>query len=146
VVESRFEGLVLLTVDEAQRCPVTVDWPTAATGSWVALLAADLAGRAGVRSDDSGVVTLDTTTVDDVIDDLIGWRGSMFNQALKDNPAATRAEAERQLTHLGLLRVTADDSWQLSPVAARYRDPDVLLPDTPTVRDTPTDPDQEPLA
>jgi len=48
------------------------------------------------------VVALDTTTVGDVIDDLIGRPGSMSNQAFKDNPAATRTEGERQSTQLGL--------------------------------------------
>lgn len=127
VVEARAEGLVLLMADD-EPCPVTVDWPRAATGSWVSLLAADLAGRAGVRQAD-GTVHLSAERVEDVIADLLDWRGEYMSIPMR-NPTASRDAAQRQLTHLGLLQVTDLGGWVLSPVAGRYRDPDVTLPET----------------
>ena len=137
-VEARREGLVMLIVDDAARCPVTVDWPTAAAGPWLSLVVADMAGRVdGVEPDtDTGVVTLTSREVDDVVADFLDWRGEYLPKQFRDSPDAVRAEAERQLCHLGLLRIAAADAagspgWLLQPVAGRYRDPDIVLPDAP---------------
>lgn len=124
-VEARTEGLVLIQPDDPP-CPVTVDWPRAATASWVALIMADLAGRTGSRQAD-GTVVLTDAEVDDCAADLLEWRGAYLNKKLKDDPKQIRPEAEAVLRHLALLRTPESGGWVLSPVAARYRDPDITL-------------------
>lgn len=131
-VEARREGLVMLIVDDAVRCPVTVEWPSAATASWLSLVVADLAGRAGGGPDpETGIVTLSPEQVEDVVADFMLWKGSYLSKAYRDDPVAVRTEAERQLTYLGLLRADPrrPDGWLLLPVAGRYRDPEVVDPD-----------------
>ena len=123
-VEARAEGMVLILPDEPVS-EATVNWPRAAAAEWVALLMADLAGHAGTR-DGSGVVALTEAQVDDVALDLHTWRGTYMNKAMREDVTRVRYEAERWLRHLGLLRTPADGSWLLSPVAGRYRDPEVI--------------------
>lgn len=134
-IEARREGLVMLIVDDAVRCPVNVEWPTHAAGSWLSLVIADLAGRQRPPDPDTGVVHLSSSDVDDVVDQFMGWRGQLLPQAYRNNPAAVRIEAERQLSHLGLLRLAPHGDtlgcWLLLPAAGRYRDPDVVLPEMP---------------
>ena len=131
-VEARAEGLILIQPEEPS-CPITVDWPGASSASWVALLLADLAGRSGTRHPD-GTIELTDAEVVDVVEDLVGWRGEFLSQRLKDNPSRVRPEGEAVLRHLGLLRDGPDHSWLLSPVAGRFRDPDLILGDPPTAR------------
>ncbi|GAA5178900.1 hypothetical protein GCM10023322_07140 [Rugosimonospora acidiphila] len=127
-VEARAEGLVLVLSDDEDSATVA-DWPRARAADWVALLMADIAGRHGTRRLD-GTVHLTDAQVDEVVDDLVGWRGEYLSKAQKTTPGAVRLDAETQLTELGLLRVAADRSWTLLPVAGRYRDPDVTITDT----------------
>lgn len=122
-VESRAEGLILILPDEAASA-ATVNWPKAAAAEWVALLMADMAGRAGIRGVD-GVVTLTSAEVNAVTADLHQWRGEYMNMAMREDVTRVRTEAERWLRYLGLLRTPVNGSWQLSPVAGRYRDPEV---------------------
>jgi len=122
-VEARAEGLVLILPDEPAS-DATVDWPRAAAAEWVALLMADMAGRAGTRGSD-GVVTLTSAQVDDVATDLHEWRGAYMNKAMREDVTRVRSEAGKWLTHLGLLGTPPDGCWLLSPVAGRYRDPEV---------------------
>lgn len=148
-VEARAEGMVLILPDEPVSA-ATVNWPRAAAAEWVALLMADLAGRAGTR-DAAGVVTLTNAQVNDVALDLYTWRGTYMNKAMRQDLTRVRDEAERWLRHLGLLRTPADRSWLLSPVAGRYRDPEVIrhqpsaasILEAPTSLHAPTSPDQE---
>lgn len=124
-VEARTEGLVLILPDDDGRVPPTVvDWPRAKAADWVALLLADDAGREGTRQPD-GTVVLTSTQVDDLADYLLRERGDYMNKTQKSVPGTVRADAETKLTGLGLLTVTADGGWILSPVAGRYRDPGV---------------------
>ncbi|WP_306207224.1 TIGR02678 family protein [Actinoplanes sp. RD1] len=126
-VEARAEGLVLvLTGDET---PATVaDWPRARAADWVALLMADGAGQHGTRQPD-GTVTLTDAQVEEVVADLVEWRGDYLNKAQREVPGALRAGAEEQLTELGLLRTHPGGSWTLLPVAGRYRAPGVTITD-----------------
>lgn len=128
-VEARVEGLVLVLDDDPDRSPTVADWPRARAADWVALLMADLAGRHGTRTA-SGTVVLTDDQVDEVVEDLIGWRGEYMSKDQKTVPGTVRADAETILTELGLLRVGPDRSWTLSPAAGRYRDPDITLIDT----------------
>ncbi|AEV85437.1 hypothetical protein ACWT_4415 [Actinoplanes sp. SE50] len=128
-VEARAEGLLLVLPDDPDRQPSVVDWPRARAADWVALLMADLAGRHGARTS-TGTVRLTGTQVDEVVDDLVAWRGDYMSKDQKTVPGSVRADAETILTELGLLQVGADGSWTLSPVAGRYRDPDITLIDT----------------
>jgi uncharacterized protein (TIGR02678 family) len=127
-IEARCEGLVWISHED--DCPATVAWPTPRTESWAALMAADKAGRDGHRADD-GTVHLEHTLVDDILTDLTEWKGDYFRQDLREDPKALRQAIEDTLTSLGLLRVGSDWSWRLSPLAGRYRDPDLIEPDTP---------------
>lgn len=127
IVEPRAEGLLLILPDDPPS-PGTVDWPKAAVSAWVALLMADLAGRAGSRQPD-GTVVLTDPEVDDVAEDLHRWHGGYMNRALREDIGKVRPEAETQLRHLGLLRTPPEGGWVLSPVAGRYRDPDVVRGD-----------------
>ncbi|GAB1645388.1 TIGR02678 family protein [Krasilnikovia sp. MM14-A1259] len=127
-VEARAEGLVLVLPDDPDRPPTVADWPRARAADWVALLMADLAGRHGTRTP-AGPVLLTDDQVNEVVEDLVGWRGEYMSKDQKTVPGTVRADAESILTELGLLRVGADRSWTLSPVAGRYRDPDVTLID-----------------
>ena len=124
-VEARAEGLVLIQPDDPV-CPVTVGWPRAATASWVALIMADLAGRAGTRQSD-GTVVLTDAEVDDCATALHQWRAAYLNKKLREDASQIRPEAETVLRHLALLRTPPAGGWVLSPVAARYRDPDIVL-------------------
>jgi uncharacterized protein (TIGR02678 family) len=125
-VEARTEGLLLVLPDDPDRPPTVADWPRARAADWVALLMADLAGRHGTRTP-TGAVVLTDAQVDEVVEDLTGWRGEYMSKEQRTVPGAVRADAETILTELGLLRIGADRSWTLSPVAGRYRDPDVTL-------------------
>ncbi|WP_406036502.1 TIGR02678 family protein [Micromonospora sp. NBC_00898] len=127
-VEARAEGLVLVLPDDPDRQPTVADWPRARAADWVALLMADLAGRHGARTP-SGSVVLTSAQVDEVVDDLIHWRGDYMSKEQKTVPGTVRTDAETILTELGLLRLGADRDWTLSPLAARYRDPDITLID-----------------
>ncbi|MEU4161707.1 TIGR02678 family protein [Actinoplanes sp. NPDC026670] len=128
-LEARAEGLLLVLADD-ERPATVVDWPRARAADWVALLMADKAGRDGTRQPD-GTVTLTSGQVDEIVDDLIGWRGDYMNSAQKQAPGTIRHDAQKHLVELGLLRAAGDGSWTLLPVAARYRDPDVTIT-TPT--------------
>ncbi len=127
IVEPRAEGLVLILPDEPPS-PGTVDWPRAAASAWIALLMADLAGRAGTRQPD-GTVVLSDAEVDDVAEDLHRWQGAYMTKALREDPAKVRPEAESELRYLGLLRTPPEGGWVLSPVAGRYRDPEIVRGD-----------------
>jgi uncharacterized protein (TIGR02678 family) len=126
--EARLEGLVLLVIDDGAPSPVTVDWPVAATASWLSLVMLDMAGREGVRDEMTGVVVLASYQVDEIIEDFMNWKGEYLTRDLKNDPAGVRREAEHQLCHLGLLRVTPTGTWRVQPAAGRYRDPDVIHP------------------
>lgn len=127
-VEARAEGLLLTLPDDPDRQPSVADWPRARAADWVALLMADLAGRHGTRAP-TGTVRLTSTQVDEVVDDLVAWRGDYMSKDQKTVPGTVRSDAETILTELGLLQVDPDGSWTLSPVAGRYRDPDINLID-----------------
>ena len=133
-VEPRAEGLVLILPDEPPS-PATVDWPRAAVAAWVALLMADLAGRSGNRQPD-GTVWLTDAEVDAVAEDLHTWQGDYMSKALREDPSKVRPEAEAQLRHLGLLRSRPGGGWILSPVAGRYRDPDIVRGEPDRAPDT----------
>lgn len=129
-LEARTEGLVLVLTDD-ERPDTVVDWPRARAADWVALLMADIAGRDGMRRPD-GTIYLACDEVDDVAADLIQWRGDYMSRPQKTIPGTVRADAESRLTELGLLCIGADRSWTLSPIAGRYRDPDITLVDAST--------------
>jgi len=124
IVEARAEGLVLILPDEPPST-ATVDWPRAAVTAWVALLMCDMAGRAGQRQPD-GTVVLTDAEVDDVAEDLSTWQRDYLSKALREDPNKVRPDAETQLRHLGLLTTPPHGGWVLSPVAGRYRDPDIV--------------------
>ncbi len=120
-VEARAEGLALI-IDDEPRSPLTSDWPGDSRAGRPSLLLADAAGRAGQRQPD-GTVTLTSAQVDEQASALNAACQEDLTGALRDDPAALRAAAERQLVPLGLVRVGPDGSWVLSPVAGRYRAP-----------------------
>lgn len=127
-VEPRAEGLVLVLPDD-EPSPTVPDWPRARAADWVALLMADLAGRAGDRAGD-GTVTVPTARVDTLVDELTAARGSYMSKDQRTKPGLVRATAEAQLRELGLLRIAADGTWTLLPTAGRYRDPAVSVTTT----------------
>jgi hypothetical protein len=118
-VEARAEGLALI-IDDEPRSPLTSDWPGDRPEGWVSLRLADAAGRAGQHQPD-GTVTLTSGQVDEQASALHAAHHQELAGALRDDPAAIRAAAERQLIPLGLVRVGGDGGWVLSPVAGRYR-------------------------
>ncbi|WP_423464312.1 DUF2398 family protein [Promicromonospora sp. MS192] len=124
-IEARSEGLVWISTEV--DCPATVDWPTPRTESWAALMIADKAGRDG-RRDADGFVHLGTLEVDDIVEDLLDWKGHLFRKDLQGRPAETRTAVEEVLRWLGMLRTGPDGSWRLSPVVGRYRDPELIEP------------------
>lgn len=127
-IEARREGLVWVSHDD--DCPATVLWPTPKTESWAALMVADKAGRDGERLPD-GTVHVPGDLVEEILDDITDWKGDYFRRDLREDRDALRAAVEQTLGWLGLLRLDVDDrSWRLSPVAGRYRDPDLIEPDT----------------
>lgn len=125
-IEARSEGLIWINRDE--ECPATVEWPTAKTDSWAALMVADKAGRDG-RRDAHGFVHLERGEVDDVVEDLMEWKGHLFRKDLQGRPAEVRSTVEAILQWLGLLRLGQGGSWRLSPVVGRYRDPELIEPE-----------------
>lgn len=127
--EARAEGLLLVLTDDEQTPPTVAEWPRPRAADWVALLAADQAGRDGTRLPD-GRVHLTNADVDMVIGYLTDDRGAYMNKVQKTVPGAVRRDAETRLTELGLLTVAADGSWTLAAVAGRYRDPTITFTDT----------------
>jgi uncharacterized protein (TIGR02678 family) len=125
-LEARAEGLVWISRED--ECPATVIWPTAKTESWAALMAADKAGRDGLRDPDGFTHLTSSREVDELLEDLTQWKGHLFRVELRDDPAALRKAIEATLRWLGLLRTGNDGSWRLSPVAGRYRDPELIEP------------------
>jgi hypothetical protein len=115
---------VLILPDEPPS-PATVEWPRAAVSAWVALLMADLAARTGQRRDD-GTVVLTGDQVDEIADHLHSWQHHYLDKTLREDVGKLRPTAEAQLVHLGLLRLPPTGGWVLSPVAGRYRDPDIV--------------------
>lgn len=128
-LEARAEGLLLVLTDDEHTPATVTDWPRPRAADWVALLAADQAGRDGARLPD-GRVHLTNADVDMVIDYLVDDRGAYMNKVQKTVPGAVRRDAETRLTELGLLTVAADGSWTLAAVAGRYRDPTITFTDT----------------
>jgi uncharacterized protein (TIGR02678 family) len=123
-VEARAEGLTVI-IDDEPPSPVTSDWPGASRAGRVSLLLAEAAGRAGERQPD-GTVVLTSDQADEQASAVQASTAQAAHQPglegpLRDDPAAVRAAAERQLAALGLLRVRPDGGWVLSPVAGRYR-------------------------
>ncbi|MEU4427288.1 TIGR02678 family protein [Actinoplanes sp. NPDC024001] len=128
-LEARAEGLLLVLDDDEEKPATVADWPKARAADWVALLAADQAGRDGTRQPD-GTVHLTNAEVDAVIDYLIDDRGDYMNKPQKGVPGAARRDAETLLTELGLLTVAVDGSWTLAAAAGRYRDPTITFTET----------------
>lgn len=54
-----------------------------------------------------------------------------LTRRLQEDPEELRAAAERRLYRLDPLRTTSDGRWILSPVAARYRNPETVLASAP---------------
>lgn len=143
-LEARREGLVWISHHD--DCPTTMTWPTPKTESWAALMVADKAGRDGDRDETTGVVHLTSDLVEDILTDLTDWKGEYFRRDLREDRSALRAAVEQTLTWLGLLTVNDDQSWDLSPLAGRYRDPDLVDPEPPPADlFTDTDTDTEPV-
>lgn len=129
-LEARAEGLLLVLTDDEQTPPTVAEWPRPRAADWVALLAADQAGRDGTRLPD-GTVYLTNAEVDAVIDYLVDDRGEYMNKPQKTVPGVVRRDAETLLTELGLLTVAVDGSWTLAAAAGRYRDPTITYTETP---------------
>jgi uncharacterized protein (TIGR02678 family) len=127
-VETRAEGMVLvLPPERATSAAATVDWPRAATVSWVALLLADAAMRGdrdAVGAD--GVRSVPSEVIAGLADELHAQRYAALTKDLRGDPLALRDVAERVLVDAGVLRLDDDGSWRLLPAAARYRDPAVV--------------------
>jgi uncharacterized protein (TIGR02678 family) len=131
--EARAEGVVLiLPPDRRSSAAATVDWPRAATSSWVALLVLDAAvqlvtsadaGAAGAV-DDVGVAHLPDEAVEQICAAIHERWHDYLTKALKADASEVRTAAETELVDVGLLTVTAE-GWQLAPSAARYRAPTV---------------------
>ena len=122
-VEARAEGLVLLLPEEPPG-PAVMVWPRAETVSWVALLALDAAGRAG-RADADGWVDLPRDGVERLNADIFERHGALMAKELRNRPERLWSLVTQQLVALALLRVGSDGAWRVSPVAGRYRDPEV---------------------
>ena len=128
-VEARVEGLVLI-LDDDPPSPVTLDWPRVFDEN-PGGVADGRRGRPGpgLRQPD-GTTRLASYEVDEQVSLLHASRGDYLTKAMSDDPALVREAAEEELVRLGLLRVLPAGGWLLSPVAARYRDPGVIIPDT----------------
>jgi uncharacterized protein (TIGR02678 family) len=122
-VEARAEGLVLLLPEEPPS-PAVMAWPRAETVSWVALLALDAAAQA-TRPDVDGWVDVPRDQVERLHADLLERHGPAMAKDLRNRSDRLWTLVEQQLVALALLRVGPDGSWRVSPVAGRYRDPQV---------------------
>lgn len=125
-IEDRAEGMVLIVGDPAAPSPLRIDFPAARSESWAALLAVDAAGQNGTR-DDAGRVHVTGAQVDTLLDELVEDRGQHLATPLRTNRAALRTAVERVLHAVGLITAGPDDGWVLSPVAGRYRAPEVRI-------------------
>ena len=134
-VEARREGL-LLVLPEQHLGGATVDWPRAESGSWAALVALDEALRLGTRGAD-GVATVSSAAVDALAEAIVNSdRGKYLKKDMR-SAAAVRSAAEAHLSSLGMLTTSRAGQWRLSPVAARYRDPEISIPEPVSSPDTP---------
>jgi uncharacterized protein (TIGR02678 family) len=122
-VEARSEGLVLLLPEEPPS-PAVVAWPRAETVSWVALLALHAASQLA-RPDPDGVVDVPPDRVERLRTEVLEQHGPAMAKELRNHPVRLWTLVEHQLVSLALLRVGPDGSWRVSPVAGRYRDPQV---------------------
>lgn len=128
-VEDRSEGLVLVVGDPARPSPLGLDFPAARADSWVALLAADAAGRLardGGTRDSAGRCHVRSADVDLLLDELVEDRGEYLTVPLRESREHLRSTVERILQAVGLLHIDGGD-WALSPVAGRYRAPEVVM-------------------
>lgn len=137
-VEARAEGLILILPEEHPPA-ATFDWPRAESRAWAALVALEEATARGTR-DDAGRLHVPADTNQQIAESIAtGDRARYLSLPLR-NTAAVHAAVIEQLTALGLLHVTADGDWVLSPAAARYRNPSITTPEQtapPTTAETP---------
>jgi uncharacterized protein (TIGR02678 family) len=125
-VEARAEGLVLILPDEYPAA-ATFDWPRAESRAWAALVALEEASNLGVR-DTAGRLHVRAEQVQQVAAAIADGDRSRYLAVPMRTAAAVHAAMTAQLTALGLLHVTGDGDWVLSPAAGRYRNPSITTP------------------
>lgn len=125
-VEARAEGLLLILSDEYPAA-ATFDWPRAESRAWAALVAIEEATKVGTR-DSAGKLHLRPEEVCQIAAGIADGDRARYLSTPMRSATAVHAAITAQLTALGLLRVTADGSWVLSPAAGRYRNPDITTP------------------
>lgn len=123
-VEIRADLIALiLPADRSLPASVQLDFPAATAKDWVALRLLDDVARA---ADDTRVCT--AAQVTQFARELHSTQGKYLTKALQESPEQVRGAAQARLIDLGLLRVLPDGSWQLTPLAARFRGADLDKP------------------
>ncbi|MFT3888862.1 MAG: DUF2398 family protein [Arachnia sp.] len=124
-VEVRSDALTLvLPADRDLPAELQLDFPTATAVDWVALSLLDGAARAG-----SGSFRLcPAAEVRRLAVELHASSARHLTKALQESPTAVLTSAQSRLAELGLLRVTSEGHWLLTPLAGRYRDADLSHP------------------
>lgn len=132
-VEIREEGMLLrLRADRPSSAAATPAFPAATAPMWFALKILDVL-TIDPAPDADGCLRLNGDQVDAAAAHLYAAHSRALTRALADSPARLRSAAERILAGLGLVRLTADGGWTITPAAARYRNPKAIW--EPTLED-----------
>ncbi|WP_028707412.1 DUF2398 family protein [Propionicicella superfundia] len=127
-VEIRSDAITLvLPADRDLPADLQVDFPSATTVDWVSLHL--LEGAA--REDTGSFRVCPAEKVRRLATDLHASSSRHLTKALQESPSAVLVAAQERLTALGLLHVLSDGAWRLTPLAGRYRDADLSIPDDP---------------
>ncbi|CAL8977720.1 hypothetical protein TESS_TESS_01421 [Tessaracoccus sp. O5.2] len=128
--------LLVLPADRALPASVQLDFPAATAKDWVALRLLDDVARSAT----DGTRTCPRDRVTALARELHATHGRNLTRAMQDAPDQVLVAAEGRLRDLGLLRVLPDGSWQLTPLAARFRGADLDLPSATAPSLFPEDP------
>lgn len=123
IVEVRSDALVLvLPSDRGLDDRLFVSFPEATAADWVALALLDAAIAASIPVPASGSRRCTSASVSEFAAGILAAQERRLTVPLREGGAtAVRAAAEAKLVGAGLLTVSVDGDWNMSPAAARYR-------------------------
>ncbi len=124
-VESRADAIVLsIPPDRELPDSLLLGFPAASARDWAALAMIDRIGAATEGS----FRRLSLAEVDRIADEVWADGGSRLTAELRESSNAVMVAVRNRLTELGLLRAD-DEGWTLTPLAARYRDAELVTGD-----------------
>ena len=116
----------MLSIPPDRELPdsLLLGFPAASARDWAALAMIDRIGAATEGS----FRRLSLAEVDRIADEVWADGGSRLTAELRESSNAVMVAVRHRLTELGLLRAD-DEGWTLTPLAARYRDAELVAGD-----------------